>query len=51
MELNSVEPGQTDFLEMLNSLVNNQNIILRTELINTEETNHNGCSEEFINNI
>jgi len=53
MELNSTEANipQTNFLEMLNSLVDNQNIILRTELINTEETNHNGCSEEFINNI
>jgi hypothetical protein len=44
------------FLEMLNTIINNENIILRTEIINinqgTEENNNNnGCSEEFINNI
>ena len=40
-----------DFLQMLNSLVRNDNILLRTEIINmTEETNR-GCSEEFINNL
>ena len=54
------EPNTSDpppgFLEMLNTIINNENIILRTEIINinpgTEENNNNnGCSEEFINNI
>jgi hypothetical protein len=42
-------------LEILNTIINNENIILRTEIINinpgTENNNNNGCSEEFINNI
>lgn len=43
-----------NFLAMLNSLIQNDNILLRTEIINinneTEETNR-GCSEEYINNL
>ena len=53
------EPNTSDppsgFLEMLNTIINNENIILRTEIINNQGTennnNNNGCSEEFINNI
>ena len=53
MNTSDPPPG---LLEMLNSIINNENIILRTEIINinpgTEENNNNdGCSEEFINNI
>ena len=53
MNTSDPPPG---FLEMLNTIINNENIILRTEIINinpgTEENNNNnGCSEEFINNI
>ena len=40
-----------NFIQMLNSLIQNDNILLRTEIINmTEETNR-GCSEEYINNL
>lgn len=43
-----------NFIQMLNSIVQNNNIILRTEIINinniTEESNR-GCSEEYINNL
>ena len=35
------------FLSMLNSLIRNDNILLRTEILNTQ----NNCSEEFINNL
>jgi len=53
------EPNTSDppsgFLEMLNTIINNENIIIRTEIINNQGTennnNNNGCSEEFINNI
>jgi hypothetical protein len=52
------EPDTSDpppgLLEMLNSIINNENIILRTEIININpgtDNNNNGCSEEFINNI
>ena len=37
------------FLSMLNSLLRNDNILLRTDLIDTEV--NNSCSEEFINNL
>lgn len=37
------------FLSMLNSLLRNDNILLRTDLINTEV--NNSCSEEFLNNL
>ena len=43
-----------NFMAMLNSLIQNDNILIRTEIINinneTEETNR-GCSEEYINNL
>ena len=38
------------FLSMLNSLIRNDNILLRTEILNTHNTRNN-CSEEFINNL
>lgn len=61
MDMNRSEPNfntpPPNFIQMLNSIVHNNNIILRTELINinneteeTEETNR-GCSEEYINNL
>ena len=40
-----------NFLDMLNSLIQNDNILLRTELININESDNSnrGCSEEYIN--
>ena len=37
------------FLSMLNSLLRNDNILVRADLINTEV--NNSCSEEFLNNL
>ena len=58
MDMNRDEPNFNtpphNFIQMLNSIVQNNNIILRTEIINinniTEESNR-GCSEEYINNL
>ena len=42
-----------NFLHMLNSLIRNDNILLRTELININESDNSnrGCSEEYINSL
>tara|TARA_B100000900_G_scaffold299353_1_gene257939 strand:+ start:4603 stop:5253 length:651 start_codon:yes stop_codon:yes gene_type:complete len=43
-----------NFIQMLNSLIRNNNIIFRAELENIEENishTNSGCSEEFINNL
>jgi hypothetical protein len=42
-----------NFIQMLNSIVQNNNIILRTELINLNESgdSSHGCNEEYINNL
>ena len=42
-----------NFIQMLNSIVQNNNIILRTELINLNESDDSshGCNEEYINNL
>ena len=55
MDMNRDEPNFNppphNFIQMLNSLIQNDNILLRTEIINmTEETNR-GCSEEYINSL
>jgi len=58
MDMNRDEPNFNspphNFIQMLNSIVQNNNIILRTEIINinniTEESNRS-CSEEYINNL
>lgn len=42
-----------NFFQMLNSLIRNDNILLRTEIenINNNEDSNIGCSEEFINSL
>lgn len=55
MDMNRDEPNFNtpphNFLDMLNSLVQNNNIILRTELININSESNSGCSEEYINSL
>ena len=57
MDMNRDEPDISNpphnFLQMLNSLIQNDNILLRTEIenINNNEDSNRGCSEEFINNL
>ena len=63
MDMNRDRPNNTpsppyNFFHMLDSLIRNDNILLRTEIenINNNEENINnqsntGCSEEFINNL
>ena len=40
-----------NFFQMLNSLIRNDNILLRTEIENINEDSNRGCSEEFINSL
>ena len=40
-----------NFIQMLNSLIQNDNILLRTEIINMTEEHNRGCSEEYINSL
>ena len=55
MDMNRDEPNFNtpphNFLDMLNSLVQNNNIILRTEIININNESNSGCSEEYINSL
>jgi hypothetical protein len=55
MDMNRDEPNFNtpphNFLDMLNSLVQNNNIILRTELININSESNSGCNEEYINSL
>jgi len=58
MEMNRDEPDISDpphnFIQMLNSLIQSDNIIFRAELENIEENishTSGGCSEEYINNL
>tara|TARA_B110000495_G_C22976806_1_gene573827 strand:+ start:950 stop:1507 length:558 start_codon:yes stop_codon:yes gene_type:complete len=53
MDMNTSVPP-FNFITMLNSLISDENIILRTEIINGIDENNNemdGCSEEFKNNL
>ena len=51
-ELNFNTPPH-NFIQMLNSLIQNDNILLRTEIINMNELDNSnrGCSEEYINSL
>jgi len=55
MDMNRDEPNFNtpphNFIQMLNSIVQNNNIILRTEIININNESNSGCSEEYINNL
>lgn len=55
MDMNRNEPNFNtpphNFLDMLNSLIQNDNIILRTEIINMNSGSNSGCSEEYINSL
>ena len=47
---NNITPPH-NFFQMLNSLIRNDNILLRTEIENINNQANIGCSEEFINNL
>ena len=48
---NNTPPPPHNFFQMLNSLIRNDNILLRTEIENINNQVNIGCSEEFINNL
>lgn len=55
MDMNRDEPDFSNpphnFIQMLNSLIRNDNILLRTEIENINDNINGGCSEEFMNNL